>query len=59
LALLAQGNFFRGYQIGLQFLLTNPHIPENIQKDLLSFAYVESLVHDVMGCLKYAKFYEN
>jgi len=34
-------------------------ISNSIKSELLSFAYVESLYHDVIGNSKYAKYYEN
>lgn len=59
LAVLAQENFYKAYQIGVQFFMKSSNISNNIKSELLSFAYVESLYHDVIANSKYAKHYEN
>lgn len=59
LAALAQENFYKAYQIGVQFFMKSSNISNNIKTELLSFAYVESLYHDVITNTKYAKHYEN
>ena len=57
LAALAQENFFKAYQIGVQFFMKSSNISNNIKNELLSFSYVESLYHDVIANTKYAKHY--
>lgn len=57
LAALAQENFFKAYQIGVQFFMKSSNISNNIKTELLSFSYVESLYHDVIANAKYAKHY--
>lgn len=59
LASLAKENFFKAYQIGTQFFMKSSNISNAIKSELLSFAYVESLYHDVIANSKFAKFYEN
>ncbi len=39
--------------------MKSSNISNNIKSELLSFAYVESLYHDVIANSKYAKYYEN
>lgn len=39
--------------------MKSSNISNNIKQQLLSFAYVESLYHDVIANSKYAKYYEN
>lgn len=39
--------------------MKSSNINNSIKSELLSFAYVESLYHDVIANSKYAKYYEN
>lgn len=59
LAVLANDNFYKAYQIATQYFMKSSHISNNIKADLLSFAYVESLYFDVIANSKSAKYYEN
>jgi hypothetical protein len=57
LAQLAQENFYKAYQIGIQFFMKSSNISNTIKSELLSFAYVESLYYDVVANNKFAKYY--
>lgn len=58
LAGLAQVNFFKGYEIATAYFMKSSNIKPAIKSELLSFAYVESLYHDLMFNTRYAKYYE-
>lgn len=58
LAGLAQKNFLRGYEIATAYFMKSSNISAAVKSEILSFAYVESLYHDLMFNTRLAKHYE-
>lgn len=58
LAGLAQKYFYQAYCGAVTYFMKSSLIKQNIKAELLAFAYVESLYHDLMFNTRYAKYYE-
>lgn len=58
LAGLAQKHFYQAYGVAASYFMQSSFIKPTIKAELLAFAYVESLYHDLMLNTRYAKYYE-
>ena len=57
LAGLAKQHFFHGYEIANAYFMKSSNIKATVKTEILSYAYVESLYHDLMFNTKMAKYY--
>lgn len=57
LAGLAQKQFFHAYEVANAYFMKSSNIKAIIKTEILSFAYVESLYHDLMFNTRLAKYY--
>jgi hypothetical protein len=55
---LAQKHYFRAYEVANAYFMKSSNIKATIKTEILSYAYVESLYHDLMFNSRLAKYYE-
>lgn len=58
LAGLAQKHFYHSYEVANAYFLKSSNIKAAVKTEILSYAYVESLYHDLMFNSRLAKYYE-
>lgn len=55
---LAQKHFYHAYEVANAYFMKSSNIKPAVKTEILSFAYVESLYHDLMFNTRLAKHYE-